>query len=131
MTQRRITALAAALGLSLAGSVCAQQQQPPQAQQQPSDGVSTPSTADATQAPAQDSQTVRQVQQQLKDQGHEIAVDGQMGPQTQAALKDFQQQQGMEANGELDARTLAALGVTGGSTGGATGGMGSSTTPTR
>ena len=32
-----------------------------------------------------------------------------MGPQTQKALKDFQQQKGLDANGQLDQKTLSAL----------------------
>lgn len=38
-------------------------------------------------------------------------ADGKMGPKTQAALKEFQQQQGLQATGRLDAQTLAALGM--------------------
>jgi peptidoglycan hydrolase-like protein with peptidoglycan-binding domain len=106
MMQTRLTVLAAALGLTLATGVYAQQQPP-------SETPTTPSASAGAQAQAQDSQTVRQVQQQLKDQGHDIAVDGQMGPQTQAALKEFQKKQGLEASGELDAGTMSALGVTG------------------
>ena len=44
-----------------------------------------------------------------------------MGPQTQKALKDFQQQKGLDANGQLDQKTLSALGVSGSAAGGASG----------
>ena len=55
---------------------------------------------------------IKQVQQKLKQQGHDVGtVDGMWGPQTQAALKAFQKQQGMQASGELNQETLAALGV--------------------
>jgi len=55
---------------------------------------------------------VKAVQQALKDQGHDPgAIDGVMGPKTQAALRDYQQKQGLKATGRLDAETSAKLGV--------------------
>jgi peptidoglycan hydrolase-like protein with peptidoglycan-binding domain len=66
-----------------------------------------------------DQQTIRQVQQALKQKGHDVEADGVMGPNTQAALRQYQQQQGMDATGQLDQRTLTSLGVQGGA--GATG----------
>jgi peptidoglycan hydrolase-like protein with peptidoglycan-binding domain len=39
------------------------------------------------------------------------AVDGQPGPSTKSAIRDFQQAQGLPRSGELDQRTLSALGV--------------------
>jgi peptidoglycan hydrolase-like protein with peptidoglycan-binding domain len=60
---------------------------------------------------------VRAAQQALKDKGHDPgAVDGRLGPKTQAALREFQRAQGMESTGELDAKTADALGMTGKST---------------
>ena len=49
--------------------------------------------------------------------------DGKMGPKTQAALKEFQQQNGIQATGQIDQKTLAALKVESGSS--ATGGTAS------
>lgn len=74
---------------------------------------------------AMGSETIRQVQRSLKDKGHDAGpVDGVMGAQTQSALRSFQQAQGIEANGRLDQRTLAALGgAAGGMGGGAPGAM--------
>ena len=61
---------------------------------------------------AANTQTIRNVQQALVDQGYQVGpVDGRMGPKTRDALRDFQQKQGMKANGRLDQQTLAALGV--------------------
>ena len=55
---------------------------------------------------------VRAAQQALKDKGHDPgAIDGQMGPKTQAALRDFQKALGMTASGRLDDKTMQALGV--------------------
>jgi peptidoglycan hydrolase-like protein with peptidoglycan-binding domain len=55
---------------------------------------------------------VKAVQQALKDKGHDPgAVDGKMGPKTQAALRDFQSKEGLTASGRLDAETMSKLGV--------------------
>jgi peptidoglycan hydrolase-like protein with peptidoglycan-binding domain len=55
---------------------------------------------------------VRSAQQALKQHGFDTgAMDGQMGPSTQSALREFQQAKGLPASGDLDAQTLAALGV--------------------
>ena len=39
------------------------------------------------------------------------AIDGQMGPSTEKALRDFQQANGIPQSGVLDQKTLEALGV--------------------
>jgi peptidoglycan hydrolase-like protein with peptidoglycan-binding domain len=55
---------------------------------------------------------VKAVQQALKDKGHDPGdVDGRMGPKTQAALRDFQQKEGLKTTGRADAETMAKLGV--------------------
>jgi peptidoglycan hydrolase-like protein with peptidoglycan-binding domain len=79
---------------------------------------------------------VKAAQQALKDKGHDPGgIDGRMGRKTQAALRDFQKAQGLEATGRLDAKTMQALGMegektsgTGASTGSASGGSASPTT---
>lgn len=59
-----------------------------------------------------DTQLVQSVQQALKQKGYDVgAIDGQWGPNTQDALRQFQQSQGIAQSGNLDARTLSALGV--------------------
>lgn len=62
---------------------------------------------------AQSSDLVKQAQQKLSQAGHKVQADGVMGPKTEAALKEFQQAKGIEASGELNKDTLAALGVSG------------------
>ena len=63
---------------------------------------------------------VKAAQQALKDKGHDPGmVDGRMGPKTQAALRDFQKAQGLEASGRLDTKTVQALGMESGRTSGA------------
>src|SRR5688572_1190594 len=59
-----------------------------------------------------DSETVRQVQKILNDRGFRTGgVDGRMGPQTQAALVNFQRSEKLQPTGKLDKQTLSALGV--------------------
>ncbi|OFZ73770.1 MAG: hypothetical protein A2W04_00655 [Betaproteobacteria bacterium RBG_16_64_9] len=57
-------------------------------------------------------QTVREAQQALKDKGHDPGpIDGMWGPQTQQAVKEFQEKEKLQASGRLDQRTLSALGI--------------------
>ncbi len=58
------------------------------------------------------SEQIRQVQQKLQEEGHNPGpIDGVWGPQTQAAVRDFQQQNNLQATGQLDQRTMQELGV--------------------
>ena len=58
------------------------------------------------------SSTVRNVQQALNAKGFNAgAADGQWGPGTETALKQFQSTQGLPATGALDTPTMNALGV--------------------
>ncbi len=69
-------------------------------------------SASAADAPFVDSQTVRQVQKTLSDRGFRTGgIDGRMGPQTQAALVNFQRAEKLQPTGKLDRGTLAALRV--------------------
>ena len=54
-------------------------------------------------------QRVRTVQQALNDNGSTIDVDGVWGPNTRRALRDFQQSKGLDATGQLNRETVAAL----------------------
>jgi peptidoglycan hydrolase-like protein with peptidoglycan-binding domain len=57
-------------------------------------------------------QQIRHIQTSLDQKGFNVGhVDGKWGPRTEAALKNFQQKQNLEGNGQLDQRTLGALGV--------------------
>ena len=56
---------------------------------------------------------LRDVQQSLNDQGYNAGpVDGKWGPKTAAAVKKFQADHGLTANGQIDAQTISALGIT-------------------
>jgi peptidoglycan hydrolase-like protein with peptidoglycan-binding domain len=56
--------------------------------------------------------TIRQVQQTLNNRGFRAGpVDGVMGPNVQEALMDFQRSENLEPTGQLNPRTLSALGI--------------------
>lgn len=57
-------------------------------------------------------QEVRQIQEALNKKGFNAReADGIWGPETEAALRNFQKKQNINANGELTHQTLADLGV--------------------
>lgn len=61
---------------------------------------------------SQNQQQVREVQQKLKQQGHDVGeIDGQFGPKTRSALREFQQAEGLQASGRIDQQTLEKLGI--------------------
>jgi peptidoglycan hydrolase-like protein with peptidoglycan-binding domain len=69
-------------------------------------------SASAADAPFVNAQTVRQAQKVLNDRGFRTGgVDGRMGPQTEAALVNFQRAEKLQPTGKLDRQTLAALGL--------------------
>jgi peptidoglycan hydrolase-like protein with peptidoglycan-binding domain len=54
--------------------------------------------------------TVIEIQRKLNDEGFNVGqADGDWGPQTESALKNYQQQHGMSATGQLDPATLEAM----------------------
>ena len=58
------------------------------------------------------SQQVRELQNSLQAQGVSPGpVDGIMGPQTQQAIRKFQQEEGLTAQGQIDQQTLEALDI--------------------
>ena len=68
----------------------------------------------ATSAMQPNASIIKQAQQKLSAAGHDAGpADGILGAKTQQALKDFQKAKDLEATGQLDQRTLAALGVEG------------------
>ena len=61
---------------------------------------------------------VRRIQQKLKSMGYYTgSVDGIYGTQTQSAVKKFQQDNGLDADGIAGSKTLSYLGITSGSSG--------------
>ena len=72
----------------------------------------TKSGAPRDSAQGADREQMKAVQQALKDKGHDPgAVDGEMGPKTEAALREYQQKEGLKATGAADAETMAKLTV--------------------
>lgn len=55
--------------------------------------------------------TVKKAQAALNEKGYNLAVDGRNGPNTQNAVRSFQEKNGLTASGTLDSSTLGALGV--------------------
>jgi peptidoglycan hydrolase-like protein with peptidoglycan-binding domain len=56
--------------------------------------------------------TVRKAQVALNGRGYNVgAVDGRWGPNTESAVRRFQEKNGLTATGTLDSSTLSALGV--------------------
>jgi surface antigen len=59
------------------------------------------------------SDMILKVQQRLHDKGFYVRdnIDGEWGPHTMAALRNFQRAQGLPPSGQLDLQTLSALGL--------------------
>jgi peptidoglycan hydrolase-like protein with peptidoglycan-binding domain len=105
--------LATAASLSLATAAYAQQEQDPAAE----DTQKVEQPQRGSNGMQMDPETVRQVQQALKDKGHDPGpVDGIVGKRTSKALKDFQKAEGLQPTGKLDSETMAVLGMENGST---------------
>jgi peptidoglycan hydrolase-like protein with peptidoglycan-binding domain len=70
--------------------------------------LSLPALADEGAAAAQKAKLITAVQAELG-----VPTDGKMTPETRAAIKQFQQSKGLMATGELDKRTVTAMGLDG------------------
>lgn len=58
------------------------------------------------------SDQIRQAQEKLQQEGHNPGpIDGVWGPQTQAAVKEFQQAKNIQVTGQLDQQTMKELGI--------------------
>jgi len=63
-------------------------------------------------ASAQDRGDIKKVQETLRDKGYYTApVDGVLGPQTRAAIRQYQQSENLPVTGRLDTETAGKLGV--------------------
>jgi peptidoglycan hydrolase-like protein with peptidoglycan-binding domain len=66
----------------------------------------------ASRASALDHGDTKQVQESLRDKGfYKGPVDGTMGPQTRAAIQQYQQSENLPVTGHLDGDTAGKLGV--------------------
>ncbi|HZM37194.1 MAG TPA: peptidoglycan-binding domain-containing protein [Burkholderiales bacterium] len=95
----------------------------PQPREQAAQAPAQPAAQGGTAPDAKDQRLVRQVQQELKAEGIDPGpIDGLWGPRTSRAVRQFQKQAQIDASGQLDARTLSALGIAGDQTAAAGGG---------
>jgi peptidoglycan hydrolase-like protein with peptidoglycan-binding domain len=114
--------LAAAAAAALLAPAAAQQidvnrqletGQEPQAQPRPVEGSSQALAGRPVSPELLSPHQIRDIQQALDARGaHAIRVDGQWGPDIEAAVRDFQKSENLiSQNGELDPLTLMALGL--------------------
>lgn len=108
MRLRKGIAIAAMLSLCLPALTLArggqQQQQSQQGQQQSQQGQQQQGQQQANK------DQIRQAQQRLKDLGfYEGQIDGIYGPETEAALREYQARQGLQVTGALTQETQQAL----------------------
>ncbi len=119
--------VASALALGMAGGGFAQAAETSNTTAMPPSNSSASSTnmKQTQTAPLNLSENqIKQVQEQLKTAGfYKGEADGKMGPETKQALQQFQQQNGLQANGELDQQTMAALQSNQGSSGSSNGSL--------
>jgi peptidoglycan hydrolase-like protein with peptidoglycan-binding domain len=122
-TLTKLAAAALAVGLAAGGAWAAQPagQTAPAGPKPAAVGAAQaagPAKAAATQAGrqaakkrARPSARVAELQKALGRVGHRLKADGLMGKRTRAALKAFQQKQGLKPTGRPDAATKKALGL--------------------
>jgi len=55
---------------------------------------------------------IREIQLVLIERGFVLEADGRLAPRTRQALIQFRQRAGLQVTGQIDSRTVAALGVT-------------------
>jgi peptidoglycan hydrolase-like protein with peptidoglycan-binding domain len=66
----------------------------------------------ASQASASDHDSVKKVQEALRDKGYDPGpIDGVMGSQTRAAIRQYQTAENLPVTGHLDGQTAGKLGV--------------------
>jgi peptidoglycan hydrolase-like protein with peptidoglycan-binding domain len=71
---------------------------------------STPAPTDQTEAVNPSLDTIKAAQQQLKTEGlYAGAIDGRVGPATKAAVRQYQQKNGLKQTAMLDKETLQRL----------------------
>jgi peptidoglycan hydrolase-like protein with peptidoglycan-binding domain len=67
-----------------------------------------PNNGSANLSPAE----IKRAQQALDQKGFKAgSADGKLGPETEQAIKQFQEKQGLQQTGQLDEQTLSALGI--------------------
>src|SRR3546814_5838939 len=77
------------------------------------EGAPPPAAASPVPDGAADAATVSRIQSALNETGFDLAVDGILGPDTEAALREFQARRNLQPSGRPDPRTLRQPGPTG------------------
>ena len=115
----KLTPFAVAVAAAFSMSAIAADEKQKDAQSQGAQSSQTQSAqpdSKSSQASSQSPEMVKQAQEKLSAAGHDAGEpDGIVGPKTQSALKEFQESKGLQASGELDQKTMAALGMSEGS----------------
>jgi peptidoglycan hydrolase-like protein with peptidoglycan-binding domain len=108
-----VVASAALVSFSVIAADEAKKDQQAQSGQSQSQNAESPSKGGGQQM-SQGKDLVKQAQEKLSAAGHDVGeADGILGPRTQKGLKEFQQSKGLQPSGQLDQKTIAALGVSG------------------
>ena len=117
LSQLLIAGTALVSASAIAGGNQAKQGMPSDQQTQHSSQAAQESKSqpqDSRQQASQSPEIIKKAQEKLSGQGHDAGqADGKLGAKTQAALKEFQKSKGLQASGQLDTQTLAALDVSG------------------
>ena len=103
------TVLASAFCLTLAGSAWAAEEKPapPAKGEKMGEMDKKPEMGKVS-----GGQSTKEVQEALKAKGNDPGpIDGKMGPQTRAALKAFQESNGLKGTGRIDNETADKLGI--------------------
>lgn len=133
MDKVRIMPILASAAVAVSLTACQGMMGGKESGQQTSSAPAATSGAAGQGQQAMSSDLVRDVQRGLATRGYDVGQqDGVFGASTEQALRKFQRDQRMNASGQVDAQTLAALGVVGGAsaTGQRAAGPSSAYTPT-
>lgn len=115
MDSKRVMPILAGTVLAVSLSACQGMMGERSSAQTSSAAPASATSAAAGGQQAASSDLVRDVQRGLASRGYDVGPqDGIYGDSTQQALRRFQRDQRMSTSGQIDAQTLAALGVVGG-----------------
>lgn len=104
-TIQTLTLTVAAIGLTAGAAIAADETRATTGA-----AIETQATTDVD-ATASSNAQVESVQASLAQEGYNVSVDGVWGPQSAEALRQFQQANNLDATGQINAQTLAALNV--------------------
>ena len=108
---KKITYLAVACAAAFSLAAVAADDKDQKQQSQSGQSQSASGGSSSQKQAGQSSETVKQAQEKLSAEGHNVQADGIMGPKTQAAVKEYQESKGLKPSGQLDQQTMSSLGV--------------------